>query len=87
MTTIELTSLETLTGIKASKWERNGHERHYFNVAGAAYSLYWTPDGKAHFALRPGRSTDAATAIAKSVLGCSIIDRRSAAAPYVIVEG
>lgn len=86
-TTITLQEIESLAGVAASKWERNGHKRHYLNVPGAAYALYWTDDGKVHFELRSGRSTDAANAVAKAVLGCPVIDRRRQAAPYVVVEG
>lgn len=85
--TITLADVETITGIKASKWERNGTVRHYINVPGAAYKVYWTEAGKLHFALTNGRSTDEASKIAKALLGCSVIDRRSHAAAYVVVEG
>lgn len=89
MTTITLAALEALAGVTSSKWERNGKTRHYFNVPGAAYKLYWAGNedgGKVHFALGRGRSSDAAEAIAKAVLGCAVTSRFSSAAPYVVVE-
>ena len=88
--TITLAALETLAGVSASKWERNGKTRHYLNVPGAAYTLYWVgteDEGKAHFALTRGRSTPDADAAARAVLGCAVTSRYSSAAPYVVVEG
>lgn len=88
--TITLTDLESIAGVTASKWERNGKTRHYLNVPGAAYKLYWVGNdegGKAHFALTRGRSTPDAEAVARAVLGCAVTSRYSSAAPYVVVEG
>lgn len=87
--TITLADLEKVAASKAAKWERNGIVRHYINVPGAAYKLYWTVDGKVHFALGKGRSTPEANAVAEAVIGCNVVDRYSRTngpAAYVVVE-
>ena len=86
MSKIELADLEAIAGISASKWTRNGRVRYYLNIPGAAYTVYWTEDGKVHFGLAKGRSTDAANAIAKAILGCSTVDRRRSPHGYIVIE-
>jgi hypothetical protein len=83
-TTISLNDAAKIIGVEPRKHLATG--RQYFNVPGAAYSLYWIND-KLHFALTKGRSSDDATQAAKNVLGCSIIDRRTQAAAYCVVQG
>lgn len=86
--TISIADASAKVGIAPSKWERAGHVRYYFNVPGAAYTLYWR-DGKVHFALRKGRSTTAANETAEAILGCNVVERYSRTngpAAYVVLE-
>ena len=81
--TIPLQEAETLANVVASA-DWNG--RRYLNVPGAAYKLYWKND-RVYFKLGKGRSSSEAEQAAKAVLGCSITDRYSKCAAYVVIEG
>lgn len=82
--TISLADATAMIGVEPRKHVPTG--RHYFNVRGAAYVLYWQAD-KIHFALSRGRSDDHATAVARNILGCSMSDRRTSAAAYCVIDG
>lgn len=87
MTKITLAEAQAKIGIAPAKWEREGKVRYYFNVPGAAYTLYWAND-MVHFSVGRGRSSTEANRIAEAIIGCNVVDRYSRTngpAAYVVI--